>query len=215
MLPPAGQYVIFLSIVTVIVVTPGPNLFLLLGTAPGAGRQIGVAATLGICAAILSHAALALVGVGAIIATSAILFTALKVIGAFYLIWMGIRSLLSLRRSGGLTITAGGGRSAPSISEAFVRGYLTNILNPKPAIFYVAVFPQFLVPHPTGFYARGAALALTHAAVAMLFYGCVVLAMSGLTRVLLRPAVSRVVKSLSGLALILLGGRLLMTRAPT
>jgi len=99
--------------------------------------------------------------------------------------------------------------------EAFAKGHLTNILNPKPAILYVAVFPQFLVPNQAGFYARGAALTLTRAAVAMLFYGCVVLSLSRLTRVLLRPAVSCAVRSLSGLALILLGGRLLMARAPT
>lgn len=215
MLPSADQLLLFVPIVTLIVVTPGPNLFLLLATAPGNGKLVGILATLGICAAILSHATLALIGVGAIIATSAVLFTALKVTGAAYLIWMGVKSLLSVRKSEGLAVASKGSGSALSGPRAFARGYLTNILNPKPAIFYVAAFPQFLSLDQPGFYAIGAALGLTHAVIALIFYGAVVLLVSQLTRVLLRPVVSRVVKSLSGLALILLGGRLLMTRAPT
>lgn len=200
---------------TLIVVTPGPSLFLLLSTAPGDRKVVGVLATLGICAAILSHAALALVGIGAIIATSAVLFTALKVVGAAYLVWMGVKSLLSLRNSEGFVVASKGSGSTLSGPRAFASGYLTNILNPNPAIFYVAAFPQFLSLHQPGFYATGAALGLTHAVIAFVFYGSVVLLMSQLTKVLLRPLVSRTIKSLSGLALVLLGGRLLMARTPT
>jgi threonine/homoserine/homoserine lactone efflux protein len=210
----ADQYLLFISVVTLIVVTPGPNLFLLLGMPSGGGQFPGLVATLGFCAAILSHATLALVGVGALIATSAILFTAIKVIGAFYLIWMGVKSLLSLRKAGGLVVTPSSGNAALSAPKAFVRGYLSNILNPKPAIFYVAAFPQFLSPHEPGFYATGGMLGLTHALIALVFYGSVVLLMQRLTKQLLRPVVSRIVRSVSGAALILLGGRLLIARSP-
>jgi len=209
-----GQYLLFISVVALIVVTPGPNLFLLLGMAPGNRKLEGFLATLGICAAILSHATLALLGLGAIIATSALLFTLLKTMGAAYLIWMGVRSLLSLRKPDGFAAAPKGRGPGLSGPEAFMRGYLTNILNPKPAIFYVAAFPQFLSVHAPGFYLTGAALALTHALIALGFYGSVVLLMGQLTKVLLRPLVSRLVKSLSGTALILLGGRLLMARTP-
>ena len=210
----AEQYLLFVSVVTLIVVTPGPNMFLLLGTAPGEGKSVGLIATLGVCAAILSHATLALVGVGAIIATSAILFTALKVLGGLYLIWMGVKSLLSIRNPGGLVVEPRASIAPLSGSKAFARGYLTNILNPKPAIFYVAAFPQFLSAHQPGFYFTGALLGLTHAAIALVFYGTVVLLMQRLAKYLLRPLVSRVIRSLSGVALVLLGGRLLMTRSP-
>lgn len=211
----ADQYLLFISVVTLLVITPGPNMFLLLSTAPGNGKPIGLIATLGVCAAILSHAALALVGVGAIIATSAILFTALKVAGVLYLIWMGVKSLLTIRHPGGLVVAHGSAGVTLTGSKAFTRGYLTNILNPKPAIFYVAAFPQFLSLHRPGFYLTGGMLGLTHALIALFFYGSIVLLMSRLTTYLLRPLVSRVVKSLSGVALILLGGRLLMARSPS
>ncbi|WP_207553607.1 LysE family translocator, partial [Teichococcus deserti] len=203
---------LFLSIVTLIVVTPGPNLFMLLGV--GGRRATGFLAVLGICAAILSHVTLALVGVGAIIATSALLFTALKVAGAAYLIWMGLKSLWSLRQGGGLSVPMPAASAPPTGGRAFAMGYLTNILNPKPAIFYVAAFPQFLQAGEPGFYATGYALGLAHAGVAFSFYALVVLMMGQLTRVLLRPMVARAVKAVSGVALVLLGGRLLLARSP-
>ncbi|RVT96410.1 LysE family translocator [Rhodovarius crocodyli] len=207
------QYLLFVSIVTLIVVTPGPNLFLLLGMA-GNGRGTGLLVTLGFCAAVLSHVALALVGVGAVIATSALLFTAIKTLGAAYLMWMGVKSLLSLRGKGAALVPVR--QVAPmSAPRAFATGYLTNILNPKPAIFYVAAFPQFLSAGEPGFYATGIVLGLTHAAIALLFYGSAALLMSRLARVLLRPMVGRAVKAVSGVALILLGGRLLLARAPS
>lgn len=211
----AEQYLLFTSVVTLIVVTPGPNLFLLLSMPEGGGKLRGLVATLGICAAILSHAALALVGVGTLIATSAILFTAIKVAGALYLIWMGVKSLLSLRKPGGLVATHRAGDAALSAPRTFLRGYLSNILNPKPAIFYVAAFPQFLSPHESGFYTTGGLLGVTHALIALVFYGSIVLLMQRLTKHLLRPVVSCIVKSVSGAALILLGGRLLVARSPT
>ncbi|MBX4864089.1 LysE family translocator [Rhizobium bangladeshense] len=95
---PLHQYFIFISIVTMIVVTPGPNLALLLANSPSNTKLTGFGMVFGFAAAIVSHATLALVGVGAVIAASAILFTVMKLLGAAYLIWLGIKSLLSLRR---------------------------------------------------------------------------------------------------------------------
>jgi threonine/homoserine/homoserine lactone efflux protein len=112
------QYLLFLSVVTLIVVTPDLNMFLLLGTAPGEGKWTGLIATLGVCAAILSHVTLALVG-GVIIATSAVLFTAIKVLGSLYLVWMGVKSLLSIRSPSGLVVESKAKLVALSASKAF------------------------------------------------------------------------------------------------
>lgn len=211
---PLHQYFIFVSIVTMIVVTPGPNLALLLANAPSNAKLTGFGMVLGFAAAIVSHAALALVGVGAVIAASAILFTVMKLLGAAYLIWLGIKSLLSLRS---LTAPVMNPSRAPVIltaPRAFVRGYLSNFLNPKPAIFYVAVFPQFLEGHQPDVLANGAALALTHALIALGFYGAIVLLVGSVTGFLNRPHIARRIKTISGAALILLGGRLLFAKSP-
>lgn len=211
---PVHQYFIFISIVTMIVVTPGPNLALLLANAPSNAKLTGFGIVLGFAVAIVSHAALALVGVGAVIAASAILFTAMKLLGAAYLIWLGIKSLLSLRS---LTAPVRNPSRAPVIltaPRAFVRGNLSNFLNPKPAIFYVAVFPQFLEGHQQDVLANGAALALTHALIALGFYGAIVLLVGSVTGFLNRPHIARRIKTISGAALILLGGRLLLAKSP-
>lgn len=211
---PLHQYFIFISIVAMIVVTPGPNLALLLANAPSNAKLTGFGMVLGFAAAIVSHAALALVGVGAVIAASAILFTVMKLLGAAYLIWLGIKSLLSLRRLNAPVINPSRAPMSLTAPKAFVRGYLSNFLNPKPAIFYVAVFPQFLEGHQQDVLANGAALALTHALIALGFYGVVVLLIGSVTGFLNRPHIARRIKTISGTALIVLGGRLLLAKSP-
>ena len=211
---PLHQYFIFISIVTMIVVTPGLNLALLLTNSPSNTKLTGFGMVFGFAAAIVSHAALALIGVGAVIAASAILFTVMKLLGAAYLIWLGFKSLLSLRRLNAPVIDPSRASMSVTAPKAFVRGYLSNFLNPKPAIFYVAVFPQFLEGHQQDVLANGAALALTHALIALGFYGVVVLLIGSVTDFLTRPHVARRVKTISGTALILLGGRLLLAKSP-
>ncbi|MDR5907782.1 LysE family translocator [Halomonas qiaohouensis] len=142
----SGDYLTFLSIVALIVVSPGANLVLLLQATPMQGRVTGVVMTLGFGAAIISHAMLALVGVGALVAASVTLFTIIKFIGAGYLIWLGIKTLrVALTSAPAIASQPINCEALPrmSVGRAFVRGYLTNILNPKPAIFYVAAFPSF------------------------------------------------------------------------
>ncbi|MEI4482583.1 MULTISPECIES: LysE family translocator [unclassified Phyllobacterium] len=210
---PLHQYFIFVSIVTMIVVTPGPNLALLLTNSPSNTKLTGFGMVFGFAAAIVSHATLALVGVGAVIAASAILFTVMKLLGAAYLIWLGIKSLLSLRGLDASVINPSRVPMSLTAPKAFVRGYLSNFLNPKPAIFYVAVFPQFLEGHQQDL-ANGAALALTHALIAVGFYGVVVLLVGSVTGFLNRPHIARRIKTISGAAFILLGGRLLLAKSP-
>lgn len=211
---PFDHYLIFVSIVTMIVVTPGPNLFLLLNHTPASGKAVGFAMTAGFCAAIMCHATLALIGVGAVIATSATLFTLLKVAGAAYLVWMGVKSLWSLRDAGGAVHAHTGKAGRIDAATAAMRGFVTNLLNPKPAVFYVAAFPQFIGSDGTTFFANGLGLGATHTLIALAFYGIIVALIGAVTNVLARPTVAQAVKATSGAALILLGGRLLVSRNP-
>jgi len=210
-----NQYLVFISVITLIVVTPGPNLALLLATAPGSSKMTGFAMVTGFCAAIISHATLALLGVGAVIAASAMLFTLMKAVGAAYLIWIGVKSLLSLRPVRDAIVQSRGQAVPMTARRAFAGGYLSNFLNPKPAIFYVAAFPQFLAGHQQDMLVNGAALALTHALIALSFYGMVVLLIDRVTLYLTLPHIARKIKAASGAALILLGGRLLLAKSPT
>lgn len=213
---PLHDYLVFLSIVTLIVVTPGANLFLLLQATPAQGRVTGVLMTLGFCAAIISHATLALIGVGALVAASATLFTIIKFVGAAYLIWLGVKALRVALTKTTTALQAKDGQILPRISQrqAFVRGYLTNILNPKPAIFYVAAFPQFLSAGGTDYWLGGLGLGASHALIALFFYGMAVITLDRVAEWLRRPRVWKSIQGISGLVFLLIGGRLLVSRSP-
>lgn len=207
----------FAAIVTLIVVSPGPNLFLLLRNAPTLGRRIALLNILGVCAAVLTHAFLSLVGVSAIIVASATLFGIVKLLGAAYLVWLGVKSLRSAFAGARLPQgeTASDRLGPPlSASGAITQGWTVNILNPKPALFYLAAFPQFIDPTSGNVFVQGMALASVHAAIAALWYGLVVLGIDKANVWLRRPRVWRTVQGVSGVALVGLGARLALARSP-
>ena len=121
-------------------VTPGPDTAYILGRSLQSGWRGGAAAALGIGSGCLVHVTGAAVGLSALLAASATLFTLVKLAGAAYLIYIGARMLVS--RQASLAIETFGG--ARSLRYIFWQGALTNILNPKVALFFVTFLPQFL-----------------------------------------------------------------------
>lgn len=207
----------FAAIVTLIVVSPGPNLFLLLRNAPTLGRKIGLLNILGVCAAVLTHAFLSLIGVSAIIVASATLLGTVKLLGAAYLVWLGIKSLRTALAGAKLPQGAtASDKLGPrlSVSGAITQGWTVNILNPKPALFYLAAFPQFIDPTAGDVIMQGMALASVHAVIAALWYGLVVLGIDKANVWLRRPRVWRTVQGVSGVALVGLGARVALARSP-
>ena len=123
-------------------ITPGPDTLYILGRSSTQGWRAGAVAALGIGAGTLIHICAAALGLSAILAASATAFTAIKFIGAAYLLYVGI----SLTRSAG---TSQSSRSAVAARPAsmrgiFIQGFLTNVLNPKVALFFLAFLPQFV-----------------------------------------------------------------------
>src|SRR5882724_4567658 len=136
---------LFLLAAIIIAAVPGPGIFYVAARTLSGGRQAGMASTFGTALGGLVHVVAGGLGVSAIILASAELFTGLKLIGALYLVWLGIRTL---RDAGNAppeeTIPAGGKR-------AFREGVAVEALNPKTAAFFLALIPQFLEPaagHP-------------------------------------------------------------------
>jgi threonine/homoserine/homoserine lactone efflux protein len=118
--------------------TPGPDMLFIVGQAAANGRRAGVLAALGIGAGCLVHVLLAALGVSALLATSALAFTVLKWIGAAYLMWVGLSMLRKPR--------AVARHPVSPVASVFRQGVLTNELNPKVALFFLAFLPQFIVP---------------------------------------------------------------------
>ncbi len=135
---------LFGGIAAVLTVTPGADMALVAKNAIARGRAGAWHTTLGICVGCGIHATASALGLSAILATSATAFEAVKMIGALYLIFIGIQSLRSARKTDRSIQTSDvGGGSATSV-RSFTEGLLTNILNPKVALFYLTFLPQFI-----------------------------------------------------------------------
>ena len=152
----AGVDQIGLFIVTGLLLnlTPGPDVLYIVSQGLRAGRRAGMVAALGITAGCCAHLAAATVGLGALVATSATAFLVLKWVGAAYLVYVGVSMLVA---RAGLPVLAIGSQAtalppAASLRKVFAQGFWTNALNPKVALFFLALLPQFIhpqAPHPT------------------------------------------------------------------
>lgn len=131
---------LFLCACILLNLTPGPDTVYILGRSIAHGRRAGVASALGIGVGSIFHTGAAAFGLSAFLATSAWAFSAVKLAGAAYLIFLGVRTLL--HRETALHLPASFERNNPT--AAFRQGVLTNVLNPKVALFFLAFLPQFI-----------------------------------------------------------------------
>src|SRR5690348_1395566 len=135
------HYWLFIATAIVLILTPGQDTFFILGRSLSGGRAAGVAAALGVSAGTVGHTILAALGLSALLATSPYAFMAVKLAGAAYLLYIGVKALLtrSAQAPGGEAAANGDGRW-----PAFRQGVITNLLNPKVALFFLALMPQFI-----------------------------------------------------------------------
>jgi threonine/homoserine/homoserine lactone efflux protein len=138
------QFLAFLSAAILITLSPGPDNMMVLGVGIAKGRARGIAFGLGCALGCLNHTLLAVIGVSAIIAASPTAFTALKIAGGLYLIWIGVQAL---RSRGSAQVAAGvpDARVAESARQLFFKGLLANAINPKVVLFFLSFLPQFVV----------------------------------------------------------------------
>ncbi|WP_288380276.1 LysE family translocator [uncultured Massilia sp.] len=134
------QFLGFLTAAILITLSPGPDNMMVLGAGIAKGRARGIAFGLGCALGCLNHTLLAVIGVSALLAASPLAFTALKVAGGLYLIWMGIGAL---RSRGGATVASG--VPDESARTLFFKGLLANAINPKVVLFFLSFLPQFVV----------------------------------------------------------------------
>jgi threonine/homoserine/homoserine lactone efflux protein len=142
-----AQWLVFMLASVAVIATPGQDMILVMSRAIAGGKRAGLATAAGVSVGLVGHTILATLGLGALLRTSEWLFTAIKFVGAAYLLYLGVQLLLT--RSAGLDTTASA--QVPG-RRLFVIGALSNISNPKIAVFYFAFLPQFVAPgasHPT------------------------------------------------------------------
>jgi threonine/homoserine/homoserine lactone efflux protein len=140
-MPDPAAFALFFTAALILAVTPGPGIFYVLTRSINGGRREGIVSAGGTAIGGLVHVFGAALGLSAILATSAIAFGVIKYAGATYLIYLGIRTLMS--RDEHVMID---GDQSRSTRRAFLQGITTEILNPKTALFFLAFIPQFIDP---------------------------------------------------------------------
>jgi len=133
---------LFLTAGVLLNLTPGPDTLYILGRSITQGREAGIASALGISLGSIFHTCAAALGLSAILATSALAFGAIKLLGGAYLVFLGIKMLLDRKKQ--LNLPSNFRRRTSA--AAFRQGILTNVLNPKVALFFLAFLPQFIDP---------------------------------------------------------------------
>ncbi|WP_179401242.1 LysE family translocator [Burkholderia guangdongensis] len=135
------HFLLFLASSVAITLAPGPDNLQVLARGISQGRSAGVAAALGFAAGVTFHTTLAALGVAALLRSSPVAFQILKLAGAAYLIWIGIKAL----RSQGLATAHE--RAPQPLSSIFRQSVLGNMMNPKVTLFFIVFLPQFVDPH--------------------------------------------------------------------
>ncbi|MCB1889462.1 MAG: LysE family translocator [Rhodocyclaceae bacterium] len=191
-----------------LIVTPGQDMLLVMSRSIGQGPGAGVVSAAGVSIGLVGHTVLATLGLGAILQTSEWLFLVIKFVGAAYLVWLGV----GLLRSGGAALAPGGDARRP-LWRLFLDGALSNVMNPKIAIFFFAFLPQFVLPGASQPALSIFGLGLTFALITFLVkapVGLVAGLLSGWLRA--RPGVLRAINRVTGMMLIGLGLKLAFER---
>lgn len=199
------QIVLFSLASLVLIFTPGPDIIYVLTRGVAQGRSAALAAALGFSLGNIGHTLLAVCGLSAILASSAVAFTAVKIAGGLYLIYIGWKLWTA-----DPSITLGGQGEHKAARVIFRQSVLANLLNPKVAIFFLAFFPQFVRPAQGQPALQMTILGMTFVVLTMLGFGLVALGAGALnSRLAARPSLSAWLHKGAGAILMLLGLRLL------
>jgi len=198
----------YLGITALLTVTPGSDVMLVIRNALSGGQLAGMRTTLGICMGLVVHAILSAAGVSLILMQSAVAFAAVKFLGAIYLMFLGGQSLWKARDNVQVQVEETGMFGVPGKDRRFfIEGFLTNLFNPKVAVFYLAFLPQFIDPG-NAVLAKSLILGGTHIGMSFLWLLLLTALMGKLQHFFARPGWQQSLQTVSGLVLIGLGIRL-------
>ncbi len=203
-----ANWLLFILASVAVIVTPGQDMILVMSRSIAQGARAGVISAAGVSVGLVGHTLLAALGLGAVLRASEWLFTGIKLVGAAYLIYLGVQLLRSKAHE--MVISA---QEARSLKQVFFNGAISNLMNPKIAVFYFAFLPQFVSPDATHPTFTVLALGLTFALLTFLIKAPVGLGagyLSGYLRA--RPAVLKWIHRTCGTVMIGLGLKLALDK---
>ena len=196
-----SQILTFCAVTGLLVMSLGPNGVLIAKTVPSSGRIAGLANVAGFVAAFYLHGALSILGISLILVQSATAFTVVKYLGAAYLCWIGVQSLIAAIKGNHATAKVAAARSKWWLREAFFEGFLTNALNPKVSMFYLAAFPQFIQKGAVSAFSSFL-LVFLHSILNALWFGMMVLMFANLMKAARSVGFQRVLKAVTGIVFV-------------
>ncbi|MBU3006099.1 LysE family translocator [Paraglaciecola arctica] len=207
-----NNIITFITVATLLVISPGPNGFLIAKTVPLSGHKAGFANVGGFVAAFYVHGTLSIFGISILLVQSAVAFTVFKMLGAAYLIWIGIKAIRNALNQTTTTSIESPNETQKKVSirNAFLEGFVTNALNPKVSIFYLAAFPQFISLEGNAFSAY--ALVTAHSLVNLIWFSIMVLALSRVKNAANSAKFKTWLNSITGLVFIGFGAKLALMK---
>jgi len=209
------QVLTFAGAVFLLTLTPGADTMLVMKNVLARGWQAGILTTMGISAGLFGHALLSSLGLSLILMRSAAAFEIVKWIGAGYLVFLGVQSIIKRSKSPSHLPDdqpeEGKTKRQGRTSRSFLEGLLTNLLNPKVAVFYLAFLPQFINPGDSVVF-KSILLASIHVAMGIIWLSLVIFLLKSIRSVITRPSIQRALDTTAGMVLIALGLRLVVER---
>jgi RhtB (resistance to homoserine/threonine) family protein len=203
-----GHFPIFLGVAALVIITPGPDMAIVTKNAVLHGRRAALGTSFGVNAGLAVWTVASALGVASLVRASATAFTVLKLIGAVYLIWLGVQALRASRnRTASADAGTGRSRRVLAARDGFRQGMFSNLANPKIAVFFTSLLPQFIGPDRSvlvPFLVLGGVFVL----MTLVWLSAYSLLAVRASAVLQRPRVRAAIDRLSGVVLIGLGVRL-------
>jgi len=209
-----SEIITFMLVASLLVVSPGPNAVLIAKTVPTSGRRAGLANVAGFVTAFYLHGALSILGISILLVQSATAFTIVKYLGAAYLCWIGVKALLAALHRIKTSAQSAPAKRQRTLLRAYFEGFLTNALNPKVSMFYLAAFPQFIAIGDSSA-ATAFLLVFLHSMINLIWFGAMVLLFAKLSSFARGGHFQRWLKGATGVVFIGFGLKLASFRPNT
>ncbi|MFI9503255.1 LysE family translocator [Nocardia sp. NPDC052566] len=202
----------FAVVAGLLTIVPGVDTAIVLRAAVTRGTRVAWASALGVSTGLVVWGVAAACGLSVLLTTSHVAYTVLRIAGALYLIWLGATSLIALWRGGGAASLDDDRAPGDGLLRAWLRGALSNLLNPKVGVFYIAMLPQF-IPATAPHLPMGLGLAALHLAEGQLWFAALIFGVRYAKSWFARPAVKRAMEAVTGSVLVAFGLKLALSDA--
>lgn len=206
------NFYLFILMCIFLIILPGPDTAIATKNTLTAGKMGGLKTALGTCCALLIHTSAAVLGLSAIIVKSALLFSVFKYVGAVYLIYLGVKTLWSLKRKEEVPTIKMNTKSNFQNTSCFKQGFLTNILNPKVAVFFLTFLPQF-VDSGSNTFTPFLIMGFTYTLLTAVWFLLYVYLINQISVFMKRPKTQNIIEGITGTILIGFGVKLALEKS--